>query len=436
MTDHHQVLARVGVRVPDVLLPKPGTDLQAWAVVACDQFTSQRDYWNRVDVFVGDKPSTLRLIFPEAFLDEAEPQRRVAAINAAMRGYVDAGLFDEHRQTMVLVRREDGHGLVRWGLVVALDLEAYDWHAGSRTLIRATEGTIEDRIPPRKLIRRDAPLELPHIMVLISDPARSVIEPLAARADGFVPLYDTDLMQGGGHITGWAVRDEADLDAVAVALGALRADLDDANPLLFAMGDGNHSFATAKSIWTDVKATLPEDQWEGHPARYALVEVENIFDAGLEFEPIHRVLFGLSREAFEAELARHCSSFAFTEATGPEAALAAVADSAGQAFAYADADGAGVYTLIEPEASIPAGTIQRLIDALVGAGACEVDYIHGTDVTADLARRPGNVGVFLPPIPKDTFFASIVADGALPRKTFSLGHAEDKRYYLEARAIK
>ena len=436
MTDHHEALARVGVRVPDILLPKRGTDLHAWAVVACDQFTSQRDYWQRVDDLVGDKPSTLRLIFPEAFLEDPEPEQRIARINATMREYVESGLFDVHADTMFLIRREDGHGLVRWGLMVALDLEAYDWHVGSRTLIRATEGTIEDRIPPRKLIRADAPLELPHIMVLISDPRRSVIEPLAARTDHLVPVYDTDLMEGGGHISGWAVTDAADLAGVADALVALRADLDDANPLLFAMGDGNHSFATAKSIWSDVKQTVPQEQWEGHPARYALVELENIFDAGLEFEPIHRVLFGLSREAFETELGRHCGSFTFAETDGTEAALEVGEQAVGQRFAYSDADVAGVYTLTDPAASIPAGTIQRVIDALVGAGVCEVDYIHGADVTRDLASKPGNIGIYLPPIPKETFFASIVADGALPRKTFSMGHAEDKRYYLEARAIR
>lgn len=436
VADYDNALADLGVRIPDILLPKAGVDLEKWAVVACDQFTSQREYWQAADAIVGDSPSTLRLIFPEAYLEDPRPQERIAAINAAMTAYLSAGLFETHPATLLLVERTTGHGVARWGLMVALDLEAYDWHAGSRTPIRATEGTIEDRIPPRKAIRRNAPLELPHIMVLISDPGRTVIEPLAAKASTLPQVYATPLMAGGGHIRSWAVTAPQDVTAFADALTSLAEGLDPENPLLFAMGDGNHSFATAKSCWEDLKDDLTPAEQAVHPARFCLVEIENIFDPGLDFEPIHRVLFGVSRTAFEAELSRHCTSLQFTEAA-PARLAALIEDQQGaQRFGACDALGAGVYALQGPSAHIPAGTLQKVIDALVAAGTGEVDYIHGADVTASLGSRPGNLGLFLPSVAKDTFFATIVADGALPRKTFSMGEAPDKRYYLEARAIR
>ena len=437
MGDYRSTLARVGVAVPDILVPKASVDLYRWAVVACDQFTSQPDYWQRADDVAGDAPSTLRLIFPEVYLGDPDAEDRIAAINHAMTEYLAGGVFDTYSRTLFLVRRESAVGVGRWGLLVALDLERYSWEADATTLIRATEGTILDRIPPRKAIRRDAPLELPHILVLIDDEQRTVIEPLAARAATLRPVYATDLMLGGGRVSAWAVDAEADLSAVADALATLHDRLDPADPLLFAMGDGNHSFATAKSCWDDLKPTLSEDKRAAHPARYCLVELENIFDPGLEFEPIHRVLFGVSRAAFEAELGRHCRAFSAAAVVDLPSVLTQLdAAEAGQQFGYADADGLAVYTLQQPVASIPAGTLQHVIDDLLAQGRAEVDYIHGADVTESLGRQPGNIGLFLSGIPKDTFFHSIVADGALPRKTFSMGEAEDKRYYLEARRIR
>lgn len=433
--DLHAALARVGVRVPDILLPRTGTDLNAWAVVACDQFTSQPEYWQQVAEIVGDKPSTLRLIFPEVFLEQADSATRIAAINDTMRQYVADGLFQEHPATMVLVRRETGRGVVRWGLMVALDLEQYSWESDARTLIRATEGTILDRLPPRVMVREQAALELPHIMVLISDHVGRVIEPLAAETGRLVPLYDTALMLDGGRVTGWAVDAEDDLTRVAAGLGALLDALDPDNPLLFAMGDGNHSFATAKSIWENVKSSLSPEEFANHPARFCLVELENIHDAGLEFEPIHRVLFDTSRDAFERALATQCGGFTRSASADLNDTLARIERQDVQSFGYVDADGFAVYTVDAPGASIAAGTLQRTIDSLLADGLAEVDYIHGADVAEDLGRRPGSLGLLLPPVSKDAFFASIVADGALPRKTFSLGEAEDKRYYLEARRL-
>ena len=432
--DVHEALADVGVRVPDVLLPT--TDLRSWAVVACDQFTSQPEYWQQVEQVVGEAPSTLRLIFPEVYLEQPDPDARIAAINKAMTHYLNAGLFVRHAQTMVLVRRETRQGVVRWGLIVALDLEQYSWEPDARTLIRATEGTILDRLPPRVRIREAAALELPHIMVLISDAERAVIEPLTAATPRLTRLYDTELMLDGGRVTGWAVDGAADLEAVTDGLRALRADLDPANPLLFAMGDGNHSFATAKSIWNDLRERLTPAERDGHPARYCLVELENIYDPGLDFEPIHRVLFGIDRAAFEAAMADQCASMQRIEVTDVDTALGAIDGAAEQSFGYIDADGIAVYRLAVPTASLAAGTLQRVIDELTRTGDVAVDYIHGADVTEGLARAENNVGLLLPPVPKDSFFASIVSDGALPRKTFSLGEAQDKRYYLEARRIR
>ena len=429
-----ETLARIGVRLADVLLPHAGVDLSRWAVVACDQYTAQPDYWARVEDFVGDAPSTLRLVYPEVHLGEPEPQARIDAINAAMRAYTEQGLFDTYESTLLLVRRRTAGGVVRWGVMVALDLEAYSWEAGTRTLIRATEGTILDRIPPRKRIRENATLELPHIVVLISDPARSVIEPLAATADSLPPAYDVELMEHGGHVTGWAVPPDA-VPAFADALSRLHDALDPGDPLLFAMGDGNHSFATAKSCWEDLKPTLSPADRETHPARWALVEIENIFDPGLEFEPIHRVLFDTSRDDFESELARHCASYTVSPAESVDEVMRRVESATDQTFGYGDVNGYATYTLVQPEASIPAGTLQTVIDAL-GAAGCDVDYIHGSQACDDLGRKPSNLSLFLPAVPKETFFASIVADGALPRKTFSLGEADDKRYYLEARRIR
>lgn len=428
-----QTLARIGVRLADVLLPRPDVDLQRWAVVACDQYTAQPDYWERTEALVGDSPSTLRLIYPEVYLGESDPLTRIDSINATMRTYLGQGILDTYEQTLILVKRQSVTGVVRWGVMVALDLERYSWDSGDHTLIRATEGTILDRIPPRKRIRENAPLELPHIMVLISDAARSVIEPLAACTAALDPVYDFELMQHGGRLTGWVLPTDA-VSGFADALASLHDALDPSDPLLFAMGDGNHSFATAKSCWEDLKPTLTTTEQQKHPARWALVEIENIFDPGLEFEPIHRVLFNTSREAFETELVRHCSAFTRNNADSSSEVLKLITAATQQTFGFCDQHGYATYTLTNPQASIPAGTLQSVIDALVAAGY-EVDYIHGADATSEIGSRANNLALFLPAVPKDSFFASIVADGALPRKTFSLGEADDKRFYLEARRI-
>lgn len=282
---------KIGVLVPNVMLPPKGTDFSKWAVVACDQYTSQPEYWEQARALIGDAPSTLDLILPEAFLGKPDEQDRINAINKHMREYMENGVLTTLPQGFVLVRRTAA-GNTRNGLVLALDLECYDYNKGSTSLIRATEATIVSRIPPRLRIREGAPVELPHILVLIDDPDRTVIEPLFKKTDSFETLYDTDLMLGGGHISGWLVSDPSDIQGVLDALTALtdpdsfKAKYGDHAPLLFAMGDGNHSLATAKANWEKIKASLPEAELASHPARYALVEIENVHDDGIILEPI------------------------------------------------------------------------------------------------------------------------------------------------------
>ena len=427
-------LEKMGLRASDLMIPKKGNDLSKWAVVACDQFTSEKEYWEDVDRLVGDAPSTLRLIFPECYLEDGDGDKRIADINRTMAQYVKDKLFDTYRDCFFLVKRTCGN-TSRWGLMASLDLDRYSWEKDSTSLIRATEGTILSRIPPRKKIRKDAPLEIPHIMVLISDKEKSVIEPLAAKTERLSEVYDVELMKNGGHLQAWVVDSEKDKSAIASAFEKLYDALNPKNPLLFAMGDGNHSFATAKSCWEDIKQTLSEEERKTHPARFCLVELENIFDPGLVFEPIHRLLFNVPEDVFLAELAKNADKVD-TEKVGCRNCIAKhIADQSRQRFGYCTSDKHVVVTLENPSANIAAGTLQKVIDSLIDKGY-SVDYIHGADVTDKLGSEKGNIGLFLPAIDKGTFFDTIIKDGALPRKTFSMGEANEKRYYMEARAIR
>jgi len=295
MTDVKQRLEKIGIGLPEILLPKKGTDLAKWAVVACDQFSSERDYWERVKSVVGDAPSTLGLIIPECYLEDGDTETRVREINGRMKSYLE-DLLEPLEPGFVLVDRKTAHCESRKGLVLAVDLETYSFEAGATSLIRPTEGTILKRLPPRMAVRRGAVLDLPHILLLLDDPGRTVIEPLFSARKSFRKVYEFDLMAKGGSVAGWHVPEEALHDA-ALALEKLAA-----GGFLFAVGDGNHSLATAKSLWEEKKASgaVPDD-----PARWALVEVENIHDEGLHFHPIHRVLFGLDEEEFLAEMAKH-----------------------------------------------------------------------------------------------------------------------------------
>ena len=435
--------SKVGMIIPNILMPRKDVDLQKWAVVACDQYTSEPEYWSSVAEEVGADPSTLNLIFPEVYLEDDDKDQRIERINAAMEEYLKQGILEDQGQAFFLVQRNTPDSPTRWGLMAALDLEQYDFSKDSTSLIRATEGTILDRIPPRKQIRKNASIELPHIMVLIDDPEATVIEPLAKNADSLEKIYDFDLMKNAGHITGYRVDAAAALDQIANALQKLAdpsvfskkygAD----NVLLFAMGDGNHSLATAKSVWEDIKSAGSDDpEIMQHPARWALVEIENIYDEGLIFEPIHRVLFNSDFASFSGELEK-LGSVEFTSLSTADEVMKRVASAVDQhIIGYVDAERTGVFTVKDPAATIAAGTTQTAIDNLVQQEQTSVDYIHGQKATESLGRKPGNIGIFLPALDKSDFFRTVIHDGALPRKTFSMGEAHEKRYYIEARKIK
>ena len=420
---------KLGFYPADILLPKDA-DMTKWAVVACDQFTSQPEYWQAVENTVRDAPSTLRLILPEAKLNGPNVDSDIAAINTAMKQYLDDGVFKALPGSLVYIERTQSDGKVRHGLIGMVDLDQYDFTPGSGALIRATEGTVLSRIPPRVKVRQDAPIELPHVMLLIDDPDKTVIEPLTAASGDMEKLYDFDLQQGGGHLKGWKLTD-GQMDGVSEALMGLCADsemekkygMSGAAPLLFAVGDGNHSLATAKQCWEDLKASLPADQLADHPARFALVEVVNNHDDALQFEPIHRVLFGVE----------------------PEAVLAALKDfypgahegaGEGHTIAYTYEGRQGTVTVPSPKMQLAVGTLQAFIDQYLKEHPGEVDYIHGDDVADRLGAKPGCIGFKLPAMGKEQLFKTVMADGVLPRKTFSMGHAQDKRYYVEARKIR
>jgi len=434
--------ARTGFRLPKICLPRPGIDLRKWAVVACDQYTSEPDYWQRVAAEVGDAPSTLHLIFPEVFLGSADAPARIRQIQQTMRSYLAEGLLREH-QGAIYVERALAHG-TRRGLMLELDLEHYDFSRSSTSLIRPTEGTIVERLAPRIEVRSGAELELPHILVLIDDPDRTVIEPLAAARAALPKLYDTELMLGGGGVAGYAV----DGPRIEAALSALRALASPPTfearygvppgtpPMLFAVGDGNHSLATAKSIWERVKGTVGMD----HPSRYALVEVENIHDPALEFAPIHRLLFGVSADVRAALAAAFGSGLSCTDVPSGAAMRERVraADGSRQAFGLIGPGARfSVIEIADPPATLAVGTLQPFIDALIErGGATHVDYVHGDAVLERLAMNEGNLGIHVPTVGKSELLRRVVHEGPLPRKTFSMGEAEEKRYYVEARRIR
>ena len=436
-----QTYPDLGLTVPEVYLPQPGIDLRKWAVIAVDQFTSQPEYWHEVENIVGDAPSTLHLTLPEIYLEQPGEAARIQHIQTTTRRYLDTGILQPHTG-LIYVERTVG-GRTRRGLMLALDLERYDYTKGSTSLIRATEGTIVERLPPRMKIREGAALELPHILVLIDDPQRTVIEPIGAARERLKPLYNFDLMLDSGHLAGYAV-DGADLEhGVIAALRQLadpqtftaKYDLTTDRPvLLFAMGDGNHSLATAKAIWEKIKPTVGMD----HPARYALVEIENVHDDGLEFEPIHRVLFGVKTDFLAALRATFGAQIRFTTTADAAEMIDRVDAARGPQHTIGLISGntCGVIEISRPASNLPVGTMQPFLDAFLKSGGAEkIDYVHGHDVTVRLGRQSGNVGLYLPGLQKGDLFKTVILDGALPRKTFSMGEAREKRFYMEARRI-
>lgn len=511
-----------GLKPDDIYLPAEGIDLRRWAVVACDQYTSQPEYWRRVEAYVGARPSTLHIVQPEIDLERAGA--RIPAIHRAMREYLSNGtLVRAVRNGFTLTERTTASG-ARLGLVAAVDLEEYDFTPGSGAMIRATEGTIRERIPPRLRIREGAPLECPHVMLLLDDPARTVIEPLHARLRETAPLCDFELMENGGHLRVWGVEG----DALAPVSDALSALWERSDGFLYAVGDGNHSLATAKARWDALKPALSPGEAQTHPARYALAEIVNLHSPALAFEPIHRVLFGADMEdlvsAYRAHLASRGMKLTAVEplssrasgtkpvdpssfpASGTKpvepssfpASRTKLAESSSSCacgakpaepspfpasgikpaepssscacgmkpvepvssrasgtkpaepcssargmtptdeaeLTFVSGNARASYRVGNPENPLPVAVLQPFLDEYLRSHpAARIDYVHGAAAVESLCQTPHTTGILLPTIDKSALFPAVRQGGALPRKTFSMGEPDEKRYYMECRKI-
>ena len=434
--------AQIGFRLPRICLPRPGIDLRKWAVIACDQYTSEPQYWREVALEVGAAPSSLHLIFPETWLGSADAPARIGQIQTTMRSYLAEGVLRE-RTGAIYVERTVGQR-IRRGLMLELDLEHYDFGARSTSLIRPTEGTLVERLAPRIAVRSGAELELPHILVLIDDPAHTVIEPIGALRQTLTKLYESELMRGGGRVAGYAL-DGAHGERAIQALNALasaqafatRYGVPVETPvMLFAVGDGNHSLAAAKSFWDGVKGSVGMS----HPSRYALVEVENIHDPALEFSPIHRLLFGVRADLGHTLAEWFGSRLSCTDVPSAAALRERVrAAPAGRHAAGLIGPGArfSVIEIADPHCTLAVGTLQPFVDRLIErGGATRVDYVHGDEVLERLAMDEGRVGIHIAAVDKSDLLRMVVREGPLPLKTFSMGEANDKRFYVEARRIR
>lgn len=411
----------------NILLPK-NTDMTKWSVVACDQYTSEPEYWNDVEKIVGDAPSTLKLTLPEIYLEDENVSKRIAKINSNMKALLDEDFFNEYKDSMIYLERTQSDGKIREGLIGVVDLEAYSYEKGAETPIRATEKTVIERIPPRVKIRENAPLELPHIMILIDDDKKQIIENLKNKVSEDDIVYDFDLMKNGGHVKGYLLNEET-MDEVDKGLKELaekevfakKYDVNNKEVLLFAMGDGNHSLATAKACYEKLKETMSEEEYLNNPARYALVELVNLHSQALEFEAINRVIFNTNPEKLLNSLKEY---YQINK------------DGNGQEIEVITNDVDEKWYIENPKSNIAVGSIQIFLDEYLKNNEGKIDYIHGEETTKNLAKQSGNVGFIFEAMPKNELFKTVILDGSLPRKTFSMGHSYDKRYYLESRKIK
>jgi hypothetical protein len=409
----------------NILLPDKRQDMSRWSVIACDQFTSEPEYWERVEKAVGSSPSTLRLMLPEAYLKTTGIDTYIGNINKTMSAYLLQGLFEELKSSYIYVERTLSGGGQRCGLLGLLDLEAYDYNKDSVSLIRATEGMVPDRLPPRVRVRKDAPLEVPHIIVFIDDADRSVIEPLSADTGSLKRLYDFKLMEGGGRVRGYQVDGEA-ADKVCASLNKLSSPGviekkygKNISPVIYAVGDGNHSLASAKMCWEMIRDTLSQEERITHPARWTLVEIVNVHEESIIFEPINRVIFNTESGGFLKEAEEFFSRY------GNGGHELTCISSGGSVKCYTDGLTIGQ--------SISA--CEEFIEGYAAKHGGKIDYIHGDETTAQLGSRKGCAGVIMPRMKKSELFPSIIKSGAFPKKSFSIGPAKDKRYYLECRKI-
>ena len=412
----------------DILLPKFSDDsekMKKWSVVACDQYTSEPEYWNEVNKITEGFASTLYVTVPEIYLNDSDIDERIANTNKTMADYMDKGVFKEYKNSYIFVERTLRNGVKRLGIMGMVDLEEYDYNKGSKTKIRATEGTVVSRIPPRLKVRENAPIELPHIMLLIDDSDCDIIESNLKITDTFEKVYDFELMQNSGHIKGYRMSDEAadildeklkklsDIDAFNKKYG-----VNEASPLTYAMGDGNHSLATAKTRYENLKKEIGEENAKNSSARYALCELVNLHDTSLVFEAIHRVVFDADGNEFLKALEK-------------EYAVSYDENAEGQSFIFVMNGEKKKVTVTNPKEYLTVATVQKALDTF----GAEVDYIHGEDVVMNLSTGK-NFGIILDAMDKADLYKSVILDGALPRKTFSMGDACDKRFYTEARKIK
>ena len=414
---------RIGIRPSQILLPAPGVRPETWACIACDQYTSEPEYWEKAFATAEGFPSALRRILPECSLKDAG--KLIPGIHRTMVEYLERGLLVPAVDPgFILCERTIASGS-RLGLVCAVDLEQYSFEKGSLPLVRPTEQTIASRLPPRLAIRRGAPVELTHIMILIDDPDRTVLEPLQSKKASLRKLYDFDLMMSGGHLAGWALDTSGLLNQVDRSLNALM-DTKGKHPLLLAVGDGNHSLATAKAYWNEIRENLAAEERENHPARFALCEIVNIHDEALIFEPIHRIVTGTGRETLMADWRDYAAEHGMIlKETGK-----------GHRYSVVSADGEETVVVASPEGAIPCETIQKYLDDYLSRHPeAGIDYIHGEESLRTLAGKPDTVGFLLPAIDKHSFFADVERLGVLPRKTFSMGEADEKRFYMEAKKI-
>lgn len=428
----------MGVKIPEILLPK-NLDVETWSVVACDQYTQDRDYWKNVEKAAAGKASTLNIILPEVYLNDSDKSARIKKIRENMKTYIEDGIFEDAQEEFIYVERTTAYGRVRHGLVCAIDLESYEWKPFSKALIRATEATIVERIPPRMEIRKGAPLESPHIMLLVNDPEHTLVEATGEKVKTSSPLYSGKLMQNSGSIEGWKVAGEENLEYVRKSLENLaeKNTASDGSVFLFAVGDGNHSLATAKAVWDEYKKEHPEDKESR--VRYALVEIVNIYDTGLTFEPIHRVIFNTNAEELISQMEKELGGKRKELSSAEELEKSVKNSKADFGFVYLK-DGKQTYTLLSTEITdLAVSRLQPALDSYLKqiseSKAPEIDYIHGAQEIFRLGAKENATGILLPPVAKDSFFATINGRGPLPRKSFSMGEADEKRFYLECRKL-
>ncbi len=407
----------------DILIPKKNVDMNKWSVIACDQYTSEPEYWNETEKTVGDAPSTLRITLPEIYLEDNNVSERIENIHRNMEKYLEENIFDEYKNALVYVERTQNNGIIRQGIVGKIDLEEYSYEKGSTSQVRATEATVIERIPPRVKIRKNASLELPHIMILIDDEKKNIIEPLSALSENMRKLYDFELMQNGGKIKGYLIPEDVQKNIFAELdeLGEYNHGLKDVPELLYAMGDGNHSLATAKEYYESLKRENPDKDFSNHPARYALVEIVNLHSPALQFEAIHRIVTDTDTEKLIADMNE------FLEITEK---------SSEQSFSYIIGKTEKKVYIGKTCSNLTVGSLQSFLDKWLKENGGKIDYIHGADTLRTLVENKGGIGFILPDMNKNQLFPTVIKDGALPRKTFSMGHAEDKRFYIECRKIK